>query len=235
MAEGNDLVSLMVMLECRSPAERALVPAFVFFFFLLYPPAWIRSSRHRTAGAAGGCILIRRATLDRIGGIESIRANMIDDCALAASVKRGGGREWLGLSAETRSIRSYATFNGIGRMISRTAFSQLRHSPVLLLGTTLGLLLAFVLPPVLPFFARQPAAALAGCAWLVMSIAYLPALRFYRAGWFWAPLLPVIASFYLACTFHSAIAYYRGTGGLWKGRAQDRNDKRSRAPKSARK
>lgn len=225
MAEGNDLVSLMVMLECRSSAERALIPAFVFFFFLLYPPAWIRSSRHRTAGAAGGCILIRHTTLERIGGIESIRANIIDDCALAAAVKRAGGREWLGLTAETRSIRSYVTFNEIGRMISRTAFSQLRHSPVLLLGTTLGLLLTFVLPPLLSLFADKPAAALAACAWLAMSIAYLPALRFYRAGWFWAPLLPVIASFYLACTFHSAIAYYRGSGGRWKGRTQDRNDR----------
>lgn len=226
MAEGNDLVSLMVMLECRSRAERALIPAFVFFFFLLYPPAWVRSSRHGTAAAAGGCILIRRTTLDRIGGIESIRGNIIDDCALAAAVKGSGGREWLGLTAETRSIRSYGSFTEIGRMISRTAFSQLRHSPILLLGTTLGLLLTFVLPPLLLLFAHGPAAALAGCAWLAMSIAYLPALRFYRAGWFWAPLLPVIACFYLAYTFHSAIAYYHGTGGRWKGRAQDRNDKR---------
>jgi len=178
--------------------------------------------------------LIRRATLDRIGGIESIRGNMIDDCALAAAVKRGGGREWLGLTAETRSIRSYATVSEIGRMISRSAFSQLRHAPVLLLGTTLGLLLTFVLPPLLASFAHQPAAAFAGCAWLLMSIAYLPALRFYRAGWFWAPLLPVIASSYLACTFHSAIAYYRGTGGRWKGRVQDGNDKRPRVPQSTR-
>jgi hopene-associated glycosyltransferase HpnB len=221
MAEGNDLASFMAMLECRTLAERALIPAFVFFFFLLYPPAWIRSSRHRTAGAAGGCILIRRATLDRIGGIEAIRAEVIDDCALAAAVKSSGGRVWLGLSAETRSIRSYATFSEIGRMISRSAFAQLRHSPVLLLASTLGLLVTFLLPPLLTFFAHQPAAAFAGCAWLLMSVAYLPALRFYRARWFWAPLLPAIASFYLGCTFHSAIAYYRGTGGQWKGRAQD--------------
>jgi hopene-associated glycosyltransferase HpnB len=221
MGEGNDLVSFMAMLECRTVAERALIPAFVFFFFLLYPPAWIRSSRHRTAGAAGGCILIRRATLDRIGGIEAIRANLIDDCALAATVKRSGARVWLGLSAETRSIRPYTTFSEIGLMISRSAFAQLRHSPVLLLGTAFGLMLTFLLPPVLTFFGHQPAAAFAGCAWLLMSLAYLPALRFYRAGWFWAPLLPVIASFYLGCTFHSAIAYYRGTGGQWKGRAQD--------------
>jgi hopene-associated glycosyltransferase HpnB len=193
----------------------------VFFFFLVFPPAWICSSRHRTAAAAGGCILIRRATLDRIGGIEAIRAEVIDDCALAAAVKRSGGRVWLGLSAETRSIRPYAAFSEIGRMISRSAFAQLRHSPVLLLSTTLGLLVTFLLPPLLTFFAHQPAAAFAGCAWLLMSLAYLPALRFYGAGLFWAPLLPAIASFYLGCTLHSAITYYRGTGGQWKGRAQD--------------
>jgi hypothetical protein len=146
---------------------------------------------------------------------------MIDDCALAAAVKSSGGRVWLGLSAETRSIRPYATFSEIGRMTSRSAFSQLRHSPALLLGTTLGLLVTFLLPPLLTFFAHQPAAAYAGCSWLLMSLAYVPALRFYRAGWFWAPLLPAIASFYLGCTLHSAIAYYCGTGGQWKGRSQD--------------
>ena len=122
MAEGYDLVSFMAMLSCRTPAERALIPAFVFFFFLLYPPAWIRSPRHSTAGAAGGCILIRRTTLEAAGGIEAIRAELIDDCALAAAVKRNGGRVWLGLSAGTRSVRPYTTFGEIGAMISRTAF-----------------------------------------------------------------------------------------------------------------
>lgn len=221
MAEGNDLVSFMATLSCRSMAERALMPAFVFFFFLLYPPAWIRSPRHSTAGAAGGCILIRRTILERIGGIEAIRAELIDDCALAAAVKRHGARVCLGLSAGTRSVRPYATFGEIGAMISRTAFTQLRHSPALLLATTLGLLLTFVLPPVLALLAQPPAAAFGACAWLLMTIAYLPALRFYRAGWFWAPLLPAIACFYVGCTFQSAMAYYRGTGGQWKGRPQD--------------
>ena len=221
IAEGNDLVSFMATLSCRSPAERALIPAFVFFFFLLYPPAWVRSSRHSLAGAAGGCILIRRAMLERIGGIEAIRAELIDDCALAAAVKRSGGRVWLGLSSATQSIRPYTAFAEIAGMISRTAFTQLRHSWLLLLAAALGLLLTFLLPPVLALVAPPPAAAFAACAWLVMSIAYLPALRFYRAGWFWAPLLPAIACFYLGCTLHSALAYHRGTGGRWKGRAQD--------------
>ena len=123
-----DLVSYMVRLQCRTLAEQALIPAFVFFFFLLYPPAWIRDPRRRTAGAAGGCILIRRAALERIGGIARIRGELIDDCALARAVKQSGGRVWLGLSATAASIRHYRTFGEIGRMISRTAFTQLSHS-----------------------------------------------------------------------------------------------------------
>jgi hopene-associated glycosyltransferase HpnB len=221
MAEGYDLVSFMASLSCRSNAERALIPAFVFFFFLLYPPAWVRSRRHRTAGAAGGCMLIRREMLERIGGIEAIRGQLIDDCALAGAVKRRGGSVWLGLSAGTTSIRPYATFREAGHMISRTAFTQLRHSALLLAGTTLGLALTFLAPPLLTFFAPQPAAGLAAGAWLLMSACYFPALRFYNAPWFLAPLLPAVVLFYLGCTLHSAASYWRGTGGLWKGRAQD--------------
>jgi hopene-associated glycosyltransferase HpnB len=213
---GYDLVSWMVTLRCQSFAERALVPAFVFFFFLLYPPAWIRSTRHRTAGAAGGCLLIRRATLDRIGGIARIRGELIDDCALARAVKQQGGRVWLGLSAEARSIREYRTFGEIGRMISRTAFTELRHSRLMLAGTIAGMALAYLAPPV---------AALAGngfgaAAWALMSLAYIPALRFYRRSPLWAPLLPLVAAFYLGATVHSAVAWWRGRGGMWKGRAQ---------------
>lgn len=222
LENGYDLASFMVTLANRSFAERALIPAFVWFFFLLYPPAWVRSRKHHTAGAAGGCILVRREALERIGGIEAIRGELIDDCALAAAVKSQGGRVWLGLSAETQSIRPYATFGEIGRMISRTAFTQLRHSVLLLLGTTLGLLLAFVAPVLLTLIASQPAAGMGACAWLLMSIAYFPALRFYGTPWYQAPLLPVVAVFYLSCTMHSAVSYWRGTGGVWKGRVQDR-------------
>ncbi|MBZ5580020.1 MAG: glycosyltransferase [Acidobacteriia bacterium] len=214
---GYDVVSLMVTLHCRTLAERALIPAFVFFFLMLYPPAWTRSPRHRTAGAAGGCLLIRRTTLERIGGIERIRGELIDDCALAHAVKQGGGRVWLGLSSAAESIREYRTFGEIGRMISRTAFTQLGHSWLLLAGTVAGLTLVYLVPP---------AAALAGhflgaAAWLLMSIAYVPALRFYRRPALWAPLLPLVAAFYLWATLHSAWEYRRGAGGLWKGRAQD--------------
>ncbi|MGH9620427.1 MAG: glycosyltransferase, partial [Bryobacteraceae bacterium] len=133
-----DLASFMVKLVCRTPAERLLIPAFVFFFFKLYPPAWTASDGFRTAGAAGGCMLIRTEMLRRIGGLAAIRGAVIDDCALARAVKQSGGRLWLGLTEDTESIRPYGSFAEIGRMVSRTAFYQLRHSPLLLLGTVAG-------------------------------------------------------------------------------------------------
>jgi hopene-associated glycosyltransferase HpnB len=213
---GYDLVSYMAKLKCDSLAERALIPAFVFFFFQLYPPAWIRNPRRKTAAAAGGCILIRREMLERIGGIAAIRGELIDDCALARAVKRAGGRIWLGLSEHTRSIRDYATFGEVGRMISRTAFTQLRYSPLLLAGTVLGLAFIYWLPVALTL-AGQPLGAL---AWLLMAVCYWPMLHFYGRSPFWAPLLPLVAAFYMGCTIHSAVQYWRGAGGRWKGRAQ---------------
>lgn len=213
---GYDLVSYMVKLKCRSAAERALIPAFVFFFFLLYPPAWIRDRRRKTAGAAGGCMLIRREMLERAGGMAAIRGELIDDCALARAVKRAGGRVWLGLSERTRSTREYATFGEMGRMISRTAFTQLGYSTGLLAGTVLGLAFVYLLPVALALEGQPLGAA----AWLLMSIGYWPAVRFYRRSPLWAPLLPLIAAFYMGCTVHSAVQYWRGKGGQWKGRAQ---------------
>jgi hopene-associated glycosyltransferase HpnB len=219
---GNyDLVSYMATLACHTPAERALVPAFVFFFFLLYPPAWIRSARHSTAGAAGGCILIRYRTLEGIGGVAAIRGRLIDDCALARAVKRNGGRVWLGVSEATRSLRPYRTFGEMGRMISRSAFTQLHHSTLLLAGTVAGLVLTYLAPPLITLVAPQPAAGMAALAWLLMSACYLPALRFYRRRSIGAPLLPLAALFYLGATVHSAISFWRGAGGRWKGRVQD--------------
>ncbi len=219
---GNyDLVSYMVLLECRSAAEQALIPAFVFFFFLLYPPAWIRDPRRATAGAAGGCMLVRRDALDRIGGIARIRGELIDDCALAREIKRSGGRVWLGLTARTRSIRGYGTFADVGRMISRTAFTQLGYSWWMLAGTVAGLALTYLAPPLLTILAPPGAArGLGALAWLAMTTAYLPAIRFYHRPWFWAPLLPAIATFYMGATIYSAVAWRRGQGGMWKGRAQ---------------
>ncbi|MGP8247260.1 MAG: glycosyltransferase [Bryobacteraceae bacterium] len=223
-AEGSDyrLVSYMATLECRSLPERALIPAFVFFFFLLYPPRWIRNPRRRTAGAAGGCMLVERKALESSGGIEAIGGALIDDCSLAAQIKNAGGGVWLGLSSATHSIRAYGSFGEIGRMISRSAFTQLRHATPLLLGTTAGLALTYLLPPVAAIAAPRKAALAGALAWGLMSLAYAPMLRYYRKSLLWAPLLPLIACFYLCATIHSAVAYWRGEGGQWKGRAQDR-------------
>jgi hopene-associated glycosyltransferase HpnB len=220
-AGDYDLVSYMVRLNCRTLAEQALIPAFVFFFFLLYPPEWIRDPRRKTAGAAGGCILIRREALEAIGGIARIRGELIDDCALARVVKQRGGRIWLGLADRTVSIRAYNTFGEIGGMISRTAFTQLRRSLLLLAGTIAGLAVTYLAPPALTIFApRGAASGMGALAWVLMTAAYFPAVRYYRVNWFWAPMLPAIAFFYLGATIHSAIATWRGKGGMWKGRAQ---------------
>jgi hopene-associated glycosyltransferase HpnB len=221
-AGGYGLVSCMVKLQCETPAERSLIPAFVFFFFMLYPPAWSSDPRLKTAGAAGGCILMRLTTLERIGGIAAIRGELIDDCALAKAVKKTGGKIWLGLTSQTRSIRSYRTFGEIGRLISRTAFWQLKHSVLLLLGTIAGMFVTYMLPPLLLFSGKPMPAMLGGFAWILMMIAYAPALRCYGLSWLRAPLLPLVALFYTGATIHSAVEYWAGRGGEWKGRVQDR-------------
>jgi hopene-associated glycosyltransferase HpnB len=216
-----DIASVMVRLRCRTLAERLAVPAFVFFFFKLYPPAWIANPRSRVAGAAGGCILIRPEALARIGGIAAIRSELIDDCALAERVKSSGGRIWLGLSRDTESVRPYAGFAAVREMIARTAFTQLRHSAPLLLGTLAGMALIYLAPPLLLLAPDNAARALGLAAWLSMSAAYAPALRFYRQPVLLAPLLPLTAAFYTFATVESAVRYWRGAGGLWKGRMQD--------------
>ncbi|HEX4810667.1 MAG TPA: glycosyltransferase [Bryobacteraceae bacterium] len=216
-----DLVSYMVKLACVSFAEKALIPAFVFFFFMLYPPAWIASPKSKAAGAAGGCMLLRPEALMNAGGLEVIRSTMIDDCALARIIKRSGGRIWLGLTRSTLSNRYYGDFREIGRMISRTAFHQLKHSWLILAGTVAGLVVTYLLPVILLFSGSALAAAGGALAWLMMSLAYLPMVRFYGRSWLWACALPFIACFYLGATVHSAIQYWRGQGGEWKGRAQD--------------
>jgi hopene-associated glycosyltransferase HpnB len=217
--DNLDLVSVMARLRCSSLAERALIPAFVFFFFMLYPPEWVSSPTHRTAAAAGGCILIRAEALARIGGIAAIRNELIDDCALGREIKREG-RVWLGSTQHTHSIRGYDGFGGVGHMISRTAFYQLRHSGWLLMATVLGMAITFLVPPVLVCFGGW-AALWGGAAWLMMSAAFRPTLRFYSRSPLWAPLLPVIAMFYTGATIHSAVRYWLGHGGEWKGRLQD--------------
>lgn len=217
---GADLVSYMVKLHCGTLAERALIPAFVFFFLKLYPPSWIERNDSKTAGAAGGCMLVRRAALERIGGIAAIRGELIDDCALARAVKTGGGI-WMGLTDSAHSIREYTTFGEIHRMIARSAFTQLRHSGVLLIGTIAGMAVIYLAPPLLILTGDRIAAACGLTAWVLMMISYTPTLRFYRRSLAWTPLLPLIALFYMIATLDSAISYWTGRGGMWKGRVQD--------------
>jgi hopene-associated glycosyltransferase HpnB len=216
-AGGYDLASLMVELRCETLAERALIPAFVFFFLKLYPPRWIASAKHSTAGAAGGCLLIRREALEHIGGVAAIRRELIDDCALAKAVKRSGGKVWLGVTSATRSVREYGTFGEVGSMIARTAFTQLGYSPALLAATVVGMLAIYLLPPVL---ALGFGSWMAAVAWVLMMAAYSPVLRLYRRSPAWVVALPVVALFYTGATVVSALEYSRGRGGVWKGRAQ---------------
>ena len=216
-----DLASFMVRLQCQTAAEKLLIPAFVFFFFKLYPPAWISSPRYSTAGAAGGSILVRPETLENAGGIEAIRNEIIDDCALARAVKRHGGKVWLGMSAKTVSLRPYKTFTEMDRMISRTAFNQLNHSFVILSLAFIGLALMYLVPPLLLFTRQWFAFQLGLSAWLLMTCCYLPMVRFYGLNPLWALTLPLAALFYMAATCHSAIKYWSGRGGEWKGRIQD--------------
>ena len=220
-AEHLDLVSLMVRLSTATFAERCLIPAFVFFFFKLYPPAWIASARSAVAGAAGGCMLLRPAALARAGGLAAIRGCIIDDCALARAVKSSGGRVWLGLARQTRSLRVYGSFAEIGAMISRTAFNQLGHSYLLLAVTLCGLSVTYLAPPLLLLTRLPLLMGLGAAAWLLMSICYLPMVRFYRVAAAYTLTLPAVALFYAAATVHSAVQYAAGRGGRWKGRTQD--------------
>lgn len=216
-----DLSSFMVKLCVASRAEQLLIPAFVYFFFQLYPPRWISASRTSTAGAAGGCMLIRPEALEQAGGIEAIRNALIDDCALARAIKKSGGKVWLGLTDQSRSIRSYGGFQGVGQMISRSAFHQLRHSPVLLLLTIAGLAMTYVAPPLLLFSGKPVPMLLGAAAWGLMTLTYLPIIRFYGRPIILSISLPAVAIFYAACTVLSAYQFWTGAGGRWKGRTQD--------------
>ena len=221
LSGGYDLVSFMVKLHCRSLPERLLIPAFVFFFFMLYPPQWIRDPRRKTAGAAGGCMLVRPAALETAGGIAAIRQEIIDDCALARAIKHTGGTVWLGATDQTSSLRAYGSFGEIERMISRTAFNQLQHSIGLLIGAVLGMLLIYVLPIGSLMSGRAILMAVGAAGYLAMIATYVPMVRFYKLNLAWALTLPLAALFYTAATIHSAIKYWTGSGGEWKGRAQD--------------
>ncbi len=217
--ERLDMVSEMVALRCVTIWERALIPAFVYFFQLLYPFARVNDPQYlNCAAAAGGTVLIRRNMLSRIGGIEAIRGALIDDVALASRTKTQG-RIWLGHAGLARSLRAYGGPAEIWRVIARTAYVQLWRSPLLLAGTVLGLLLIWVVPPWAALFTHGLARRLGWSGWIIAALTYLPTLGRMKRSWIWAPVLPLIAIFYLAATLGSAFNHHFRFGNAWKGRA----------------
>ncbi|MEJ1930444.1 glycosyltransferase [Nostoc sp. NIES-2111] len=236
--EDLDLASVMVKLRCESFWEKFLIPAFVFFFQKLYPFRWVNNPKNKTAAAAGGCILIRASALEQIGGIQVIRQTLIDDCTLAQVVKGTGNNSkfknspsspptpshkiWLGLSSSTRSLRQYQSLQTIWDMVARTAYTQLNYSPWLLLGTVVAMTLIYLIPPVgtiIGALMSNWGIALIGlAAWLLMSLAYFPTIRFYKLSPLLAFSLPAIAFLYTLMTIDSALRHWQGRGGAWKGR-----------------
>jgi hopene-associated glycosyltransferase HpnB len=217
--EQRVLVSLMAKLECGTVAEQLLIPAFVFFFAMLFPFSWVNERSRRTAAAAGGCMLVRTEALKAAGGLERIADAIIDDCALARILKRQGAI-WLGLSARVRSLRPYRTVGEIGRMVARSAYAQLRFSPFLLCGTVLGMAIVYAGPVALALFAHGLSRIAGALAWILMALSFQPILRFYRLSPLWGGVLPFIGALYAGFTVQSAVQHWRGRGGMWKGRAQ---------------
>ncbi|MGA5798766.1 glycosyltransferase [Streptomyces cellulosae] len=223
---GFDLVSQMARLRVESLWERLVVPAFVYFFAQLYPFRRISRPGSRTAAAAGGCVLLRADAAARASVPDAVRHAVIDDVAVARAVKRSGGRVWLGLADGVDSVRPYPRLGDLWRMVSRSAYAQLRHSPLLLAGTVAGLALVYLVPSaavaVGAAAGNTPCALLGGAAWLVMTGTYVPMLRYYRQPLWLAPLLPVTAFLYLLMTVDSAVQHRRGRGAAWKGRTYAR-------------
>lgn len=211
------LASLMARLHCQSFAERALIPAFVFFFRMLYPFAWVNRADRPTAAAAGGCMLVERHALQAAGGLEPIRGELIDDCALARLLKPHGPI-WLGLTERVRSVRVNATFSDIRRMVARCAYAELLFSPWRLGGVAAAMLVTYVAPPALALFGSGAAQWLGALAWAQMALAFQPTLRLYAVSPGWGLALPAIAVTYVAFTLDSAYQHLRGRGGAWKGR-----------------
>ena len=216
---GYVLTSLMAKLRCESLAERSHVPAFVFFFQMLFPFAWVNAKAGATAAAAGGCMLVKADALRQAGGIESIRGALIDDCSLARKLK-AIGPVWLGLTGRVASIRRYDGLGEVKHMIARSAYAQLNYSPLLLIAATFGMALTFLAGPMLAVFGDGLARLLGAMTWAMMVLAFQPMLRFYRISPLWGLALPAIAAAYMIYTLESAYRYARGQGGSWKGRVQ---------------
>jgi hopene-associated glycosyltransferase HpnB len=232
VADDRDLVSQMALLRTAARWERVVVPAFVYFFAQLYPFRRVNQRASKTAAAAGGCMLVRRGTLERAGGLDPISGAHIDDVALGQLIKRSGGSTWLGLSTQVISVRPYEGLSSLWKMVTRSAYTQLRYNPLLLAGTILGLAFIYLLPPAGAIagvivgstaagstVTGSTVAAVAGLAgWVLMSVTFLPMLRLYRLSALRALTLPVIAVLYAAMTVDSARRHYAGRGGEWKGR-----------------
>jgi hopene-associated glycosyltransferase HpnB len=218
-AGGKVLVSLMARLSCRSAAEHFLIPAFVFFFDMLFPFGAVNDPVRPIAAAAGGCMLARRSALEAAGGIDAIRHNIIDDCALARAMK-AQGPIWLGLTDRAVSLRPYERLSEIRHMVARSAYAQLHYSPLLLAGTLAGLIFVYIAPVVTALFAWDEWQLAGWLAWLIMVLMFQPILRFYRLSPLWGIALPLMGAFYAGFTLDSAIQHWSGKGGMWKGRAQ---------------
>ena len=213
------LVSLMARLQTGTWAERLLIPAFVFFFDMLFPFGLVNDPKNKLAAAAGGCMLVRRESLEAAGGVAAIRGEIIDDCALGARLK-AQGPIWLGLTRTSVSLRPYGSLGDIGRMVARSAYAQLGYSPWLLAGTVAGMALVYLTAPVLAVFGQGAARWLGLAAWTLVAAAFQPMLRYYRLSPLWGLALPLIGALYTAFTVQSAIEVWRGRGGMWKGRSQ---------------
>lgn len=213
------LVSLMAKLKCGTGAEKLLIPAFVFFFAMLFPFAWVNNAARKTAAAAGGCMLVRREALEARGGLERIAGAIIDDCALARLLK-ARGPIWLGFTDRVESLRPYGSVGEIGRMVARSAYTQLRSSPLLLVGTLVGMAIVYIAPVLLALLAHGAARIAGVAAWLLMALLFQPMLQFYRLSPLWGLALPLAGTLYAVFTLQSAVQHWRGRGGMWKGRAQ---------------
>jgi len=218
-ADNRTLVSLMARLHCSSTAEHFLIPTFVFFFDMLFPFGAVNDPKSKMAAAAGGCMLARRSALEAAGGLEIIRHNIIDDCALARIMKTQGSI-WLGLTDRSVSLRPYPHLGDIRKMVARSAYAQLDYSPLLLAGTLLGLFVVYIAPVLGALFAMYYVQLAAYLAWAIMAVMFQPMLRFYRLSPLWGLLLPLIGAFYAVFTLDSALQHWSGKGGMWKGRAQ---------------